>query len=292
MWIDESATNEDQNKVFASKVVVNAIPLARKSIAEKVEIGDYVRMTPTATSFTPPSSITGYTGNAQGTLNPSELNLWRIIKKNEDGTVEMVSDKVSSTVVYFQGKEGYINLVGGLNEIAAQYTNSKYVESTRHIGYSNQTEKITDTSKLNQTVLWTSGTSVLTPAWGQECFGLCGTDENLGAGDIGYEIDYNLVNGVYGTMEANNPSGIATTYWLASRYFFFVSSSSSIWRLQGRFVSSTGELKADSLTRNDENDGYFNTACSSAVRPIVTIKADVQIVSGDGQEEATAYTFE
>ena len=58
-----------------------------------IKVGDYVSMTPTATSYTPPSSITGYAG-LQNTLNPSELNLWRVIKVNDDGTVEMVSDNV------------------------------------------------------------------------------------------------------------------------------------------------------------------------------------------------------
>ena len=32
---------------------------------------------------------------------------------------------LSSIEVYFYGKEGYINLVGGLNTIAVQYTDGK-----------------------------------------------------------------------------------------------------------------------------------------------------------------------
>ncbi|MBP3461327.1 MAG: hypothetical protein J6K21_02845 [Bacilli bacterium] len=47
----------------------------------------------------------------------------------------MVSENVSSTYVYFQGQTGYKNLVGYLNELASKYTNTKYVQSTRHMGY-------------------------------------------------------------------------------------------------------------------------------------------------------------
>ena len=121
-------------------------------IAAKVELGDYIKMTPTSTSYTLPNELSGCDGTSntciQNTLNPSELNLWRVIRKNEDGTVDMVSEYVSSVEVYFYGKTGYINYIKALNEVAAQYTNEKYVARTRHIGYSNQTEVITDTSKV------------------------------------------------------------------------------------------------------------------------------------------------
>ena len=88
-------------------------------------------MTPTSTSYTIPASLSGYGANQA--INPSELNLWRVIKKNEDGTVDVVSEYVSSTPVYFRGRTGYPNFAGTLNTIAAQYTNEKYVSSTRHM---------------------------------------------------------------------------------------------------------------------------------------------------------------
>ena len=173
-------------------------------LSNRVKVGDYIRMTPTATSYTIAPAVTGYSSNQ--TINPSELNLWRVIKVNSDGTVEMVSDKVSSVPVYFKGKEGYINLVGGLNIISSAYTDGKNVLRTRHIGYSRQIERITDTSKLSQTKRpWTKMTSINSQWTGCNTKSyLCGTDENLGAGDIGYEIDYQLVYGVYGTMKASN----------------------------------------------------------------------------------------
>ena len=140
----------------------NIKTISNYKLSEHVEIGDYISMTPTSTSYTPSGEDTGCMNDSnctQNTLNPSELNLWRVIKKNEDGTVDAVSDKVSSEAVTFYGKVGYINFVGGLNTIASQYTNTKYVKSIRHIGYSNQTQTLTDTSALSTSSPWTDNTS-------------------------------------------------------------------------------------------------------------------------------------
>lgn len=101
-------------------------------------------MTPTSASYTISKDLTGYTSDQ--TINPRELKLWKVIKKNSDRTVEVVSEYVSSSKIYFKGWTGYMNLVGGLNTIAAQYTNTKYVSRTRHIGYSNQIEICTEQS--------------------------------------------------------------------------------------------------------------------------------------------------
>ena len=57
--------------------------------------GDYVKMTPTSTSYTVTTAMTGYTSNQ--TINPSELNLWRVININSDGTLDLISVYVSST---------------------------------------------------------------------------------------------------------------------------------------------------------------------------------------------------
>ena len=181
-----------------------------------VNVGDYIKMTPTSTSYTLPNELSGCDGTSntciQNEINPSELNIWRVIKKNEDGTVDVVSEYVSSKEVSFYGKTGYINYIKALNEVAAQYTNEKYVSRTRHIGYSNQTEVITDTSKLEQTIApWTKRTSLYNQWTGCDTnIYLCGEDESLGAGDIGYETDYNLVNNVYGNMIGFNSNKIAT----------------------------------------------------------------------------------
>ena len=188
----------------------------------------------------------------------------------------MVSDKVSSKDVTFYGKNGYINLVGGLNTIAAQYTDGKHVLRTRHIGYSNQTETITDTSMLSKTSApWTKSTS---SSWTSTSSGFTEAQEAQGAGDIGYTADYSLVNAVYGSMEANNPSGTATKYWLASRRFSY--NSSTHWLFYGRYVGTSGSLNGGSLYNYD--GGFSDHSWSYAVRPIVTLKSTAEKLSGSG----------
>ena len=71
------------------------------------------------------------------TINPSELDLWRVIKKNEDGSIEVISENTSNEEIHFYGKTGYINYIGVLNEIARAYKNEV---GSRYMGYNGQTE--------------------------------------------------------------------------------------------------------------------------------------------------------
>ena len=232
------------------------------------KLGDYVSMTPTSTSYTVTTAMTGYS-KAQ-TINPSELNLWRVISINSDGTMDLVSEYVSSTNVYFQGKTGYQNYISSLNQIASQYTNPKYTIASRHMGYNGQTGTITDTSALDSTTVpWTSSTSS----------SMTSSDEAKGGGDIGYKRDYNLIKSVLGTAKANK-AGTTTSmfYWLASRSFYY--GSSSYWIFRGRKVITDGSLNVSSL-RGYSSGGFSINYDSHAVRPIITLKSGLT-PSGSG----------
>ena len=226
-------------------------------LSSLVKVGDYVRMTPTATSYSIPTSTTGYT-SAQ-TINPSELNLWRVIKVDTDGTIEMVSDKVSSVPVYFRGKEGYMNLVGGLNTIAAQYTDGKHVLRTRHMGYSTQKEK------CSGPLLYQNP-------------GDCGSD-------TGYQTDTNLVESVVGSLVANKAgTTTAEPYWLASRLFGIGNG------YRGRYVGPKSGVSGNYLYHVD-SDGTGNPySWQYAVRPIVTLKSTSEKLSGSGTS-SSPYTL-
>ena len=102
-------------------------------IANFAKVGDYIKMTPISTSYTISKDLTGY--DSDQTINPSELNLWRVIKVNADGTVEMVSDKVSSYKVKLKGKVAYMRWTRVLGEIVNQYTDNKNVQGIRNIGH-------------------------------------------------------------------------------------------------------------------------------------------------------------
>ncbi|MDD5827025.1 MAG: hypothetical protein PUD25_04580 [Bacilli bacterium] len=230
-------------------------------------LGDYVKMTPTKSSYTTDKSKTGYTSTQ--TIKPQELNLWRVIKINSDGTVEMISEHVSSTAIYFGGKTGYLNLVGYLNVLASQYENSTYTKGSRHFGYNGQTEYITDTTKFVNPAPWTSSTG-------------SSTVERQGGGDTLYTTDYNLVYTVLGTRVATKPGSAAGSYyWMASRYYGYSSSTSYYWR--GRSVSTSGSNSNYSLYRYYSSS--FNADYNSnSFRPIVVLKSGLKYY-GVGTED-------
>ena len=234
-------------------------------------LGDYVRMTPTKSSYTTDTSKTGY--DSTQTINPQELNLWRVISINNDGTVDVVSEYVSSTEVSFRGKTGYLNLVGYLNVLAKQYENSTYTKGSRAFGYNGQTEYITDTSKFTTTAPWTCSTG-----------GSCNPVESQGGGDKLYTKDYNLVEEVLGTTEASKPDGTSYDYWMASRVYYNSSNPShSRYGWYWRGVTSGGEVNNDNLYYYYDSS-FYSECDNGSLRPILTLKSGLKY-TGSGTED-------
>ena len=222
-------------------------------------LGDYVKMTPTKSSYTTDTSKTGYTSTQ--TIKPQELNLWRVIKLNDDGTVEMISEHVYSTAIYFKGQTGYQNFVGYLNVLASQYENSTYTKGSRYFGYNGQTEYITDTSKFTNPAPWTSSTAD-------------NSNEASGGGDTLYTTDYNLINTVLGTRVAAKPGGSSATYWIASRYYNY-SASSTNYFWSGRSVDAYGST-SNSILYYYNSPSFSANNYSNSLRPIVVLKSGLQ----------------
>ena len=240
-------------------------------------LGDYVKMTPTKSSYTTDTSKTGY--NSTQTINPQELNLWRVISLNDDGTVDVVSEHVSSDGIHFQGQTGYLNFIGYLNLLAGQYENSTYTKSSRHFGYNGQTEYITDTSKFTNPAPWTCSTG-----------GDCNPVESQGGGDELYTKDYNLVKSVLGTAKATTPDGTSSYYWMASRYYLYGSVNEYFWI--GRLVNDDGRYQkvegGASFYMYNHDLGFNSRNYSISLRPILTLKSGLKY-SGVGTE---AYPME
>ena len=230
-------------------------------------LGDYVSMTPTKSSYTTDKSKTGYSSTQ--TINPQELNLWRVISINDDGTVEMISEHVSSTEVYFKGKTGYQNFVGYLNVLASQYENSTYTKRSRYFGYNGQTEYITDTSKFTNPAPWTSSTG-------------SSTAESQGGGDTLYQKDYNLINTVLGTKIATKLNGSRGGYWMASRYYYYLSSTSYRWI--GRSMNASGSNYSGNLLYDYSSSRFHAYNGVNSLRPIVVLKSGLKY-EGVGTED-------
>ena len=160
-------------------------------------------------------------------------------------------------------------MVGYLNVLASQYENSTYTTGSRYFGYNGQTEYITDTSKFTNPAPWTCSTG-----------GSCSPVESQGGGDTLYTTDYNLVNTVLGTRVATNPSGTATSYWMASRYYYYDSSTYYYW--YARYVSTSGSY-SNTYLYHYEDSSFWVVARSRALRPILTLKSGLKY-SGMGTE--------
>ena len=236
---------------------------------DTLALGDYVKMTPTKSSYTTSTSKTGY--DSTQTINPQELNLWRVISINSDGTVDIISEHISSTEIYFEGQTGYLNLVGYLNVLAKQYENSAYTKGSRAFGYNGQTEYITDTSKFTDSAPWKCST-------GQGCNPV----ESQGGGDELYTKDYNLVKNVLGTTVASKPDGTESYYWMASRYYRY--SSTTYYRWGGRYVYTSGGVYGSGLCSYDSSGFNSNYESRNSLRPILTLKSGLKY-SGVGTED-------
>lgn len=99
-------------------------------LVDKLVIGDYISYTPSITSYTIAKSDTGYTSDQ--TINPSALTMWRVTRKNKDGTVELVSAYSSNKAVSMWNSGKYIKI---LNQIAKAYETEGITVGSRHIGY-------------------------------------------------------------------------------------------------------------------------------------------------------------
>ena len=233
--------------------------------------GIYFTMVPDASTYS----------NDHSTITPNELTLWRVINKNNDGTIEAVSEYVSSNTLYFTKAKGYTELVQELQNAAAAYAKNGYTVATRMMGFDGQTLTIANDSSYNGTTgsaLEIASTPNPLTGTGEEYFGGVG-------GDTLYLKDIQLVGNVYGSDTATygntglkaykvNNTSTAAEYWLASRYYYY--GSSTYCHLGGRFINTSGVLsKADFRELSYSWDNGYKVA---AVRPIITLSSNINLI--------------
>ncbi len=241
------------------------------------ELGDYITLVPDASNYSVVKADTGYGSQS---ITPNELTLWRVIDVHQDGSVDAVSEYVSSTDVYFEGAIGYTQLVGTLQNMASSYAKDGYTIATRMMGYDGQTLVIQDTSAYDGTTTTRPtgdrGSVEPTTGVGEEF-------DNAGGvlGDTLYLKDYQLVKNVYNTVVANKVGTTTPTpYWLASRSYS--SSDATHFVFSGRYVDANGDIYNKNNIRNFLDTRFYNYMYASALRPIITLSSNVTVASGSG----------
>ena len=259
-----------------------------KTISEfsEAKIGDYVSYIPSKTEYDITNDLTGCTNEVDVSngldhqkLYPSELNLWRVIKKNSDGSIDLISEYVSSQIVYFRDKAGYKKYIGTLNTIAKQYETEGVTVGSRYMGYDGQTKEIVEDALLQiAPATWTEATTASNSPKGS-------LREAQGGGDVFNETDINLVKAACGTLQAYkvNKTDLASSYWIASRIFDL--HDSNTWFLHVRRVNHLGKEDYGNLFIYDK--GNINRSLAgNYIRPIVTLKSGIQVNSGNGSESS------
>lgn len=100
----------------------------RALLADKVKLGDYI-------SYIPPSrDITLFPQyhniSSVVSISPSELREWRVLRRNDNGTVDLVAWDVAS---YVDFKSKYDDTIDTLNIIADYYIDDNFALSARSI---------------------------------------------------------------------------------------------------------------------------------------------------------------
>ena len=246
--------------------------------------GDYVSYTPTNGGYSVDLTKTG--GTTAQSINPSELDLWRVISVNSNGTADIISENVSSSLITFRQLVGYKNLVGYLNVLASQYETPGITVGSRHFGFNGQTEYITDDTYFTITTPWRCSTNGIS--------GDCEVDstldpddfESFGGGDLLYLNDYNLVYNALGTSIAYKKNAVVSSnYWISSRNYYvshnnYYQLSEQGFSFSGNYVTVGGSI----WTSSSANGMYYKYTAgstiyqsfnSAAVRPIVTLSSSL-----------------
>ncbi len=112
-----------------------------------LEVGQYVEYIPDTTeSYSLPNTVSGYTLNQ--TISQDTSLKWRIMSVNDDGTVNLISDKPTNQEISLYGALGYNNGVYVLDEISSKlYSNSELGVEARNIKIEDYEEKMNSAGK-------------------------------------------------------------------------------------------------------------------------------------------------
>ena len=245
-------------------VTENGTPISGLSLNAK--LGDYVKMKPKLESYTLDETFISKTY----TIDLTKQNIWRVIKKNGDGTLDLVLDKPTATLFIENSDKAYYNYVGFLNKVASKFENDKYTIKSRHLGYNGQTEYLNPEMVKIPSSFFSSNISTYIT--------IDNSQETAGGGDMMYQDDLDLIKNVYGSYDAK------AYYFIASRYKDYKQGGYRYWYWNGRYIDYNGELQSGGLIFRCSNSCAIGGGMNGGFRPIITMKANLVTNGGDGSK--------
>lgn len=310
-----SSNTRDQAVGFRVALFLGTVNKKAPEYIDELQVGDYVAYTPgseTKSSYPLKASESGY--STDQTISRENFS-WRVLSINDDGTVDLISSTPTSTSIYFKGALGYNNGVYLLNDISAKlYSNNSLGVTARSltiediekgmtedgIGYVHstddgwgQTKTYTSSSYRYYPNLYAqengSGintTTTKTDGIGQsDSYYTNSTTETYSQADSnGLTVTQTYYNRSMSSSYYKNSTfyslihGVSGYQWLASR-FVLTSSANASFGLRRVF---SGSLYGGSLFFSD----YYTNGGIGSLRPVVSLKSNIRLSSGDGSEGA------
>ncbi len=248
---DAKPENIDKGKIAwvnGEKIVGMKLPL----LGNKLMRGDYVRYTPVKTSYTVLAKDTGYDKDI--TIHPDNVDIWRVIKVNEDGTVDVVANYSSGAEVGFKKEIGYENYINVLNQVASSYETDGITVGSRHVGYGDL--RLIKRAMGFLIVPPKNGSFRSSAYWIASKCGSSGVYYHEFVGQL-YEVDFRTTN--------------PDTY-----------------KFHTNLVGDSISVDAFYCTSTPNLQGMPNIleGASSDIRPIVVLKSTLKITGGNGTEES------
>ena len=178
-----------------------------------------------------------------------------VVLRNKAGEIEIIS-KESVGNLTLSGANGYASAVAKLNNKAKEYINPYYAVKGRSVGATDDSIEVINTS-----------TYPLTYA--------AARNRELPYYDEYYTDDQTLI-----ANNANLKHSIGHV-WLASRILIAESDYSAF---AGRFLMSSGDKNNDWLFMANSGGGTDTYSFSYGVRPVITLRGDIQIIGGSGTQ--------
>ena len=286
---------------------------------DDLQVGDYVAYKPDSASNY--SLSTAYSGYQNNQIIPQDTTLsWRVLSINSDGTVNLISSKPTSTRIYFRNATAYNNGVFILNDITAkQYSTSKYG------GVTARNIKIEDIEVgMNENGLsYIHRYSDNIAKWGEiKTFMSDYYYPNLYAQEIGSGIDTQTVkNDGIGQSDsyytsptteayAGPTSSMITAtqtyydrlmsdeYYKNSIFYNLIHPGSAYWVASRQVDFDNGNTIRFGLRRVEGNQiygstlynatkgGWGSSSAGVSLRPIVSLKSNIKLSTGDGSSGA------
>ena len=271
-----------------------------------LKVGDYINYKPDTAEGKTYSLLGTQSGHDSDQIISQENLNWRILKINDDGSIDIISD-LTNNKIYFKGALGYNNGVYLLNDICKElYSNTSKGGTARSVNLKDTENWLTDAGKTardeytnstkikyGETKTYTGEYSYTPDAYNSEedensnhyTSPTTKTYTNLGTLNAKQTYYYILINETnYG--EGAKVLSNSNYYWVAARFIYCDSGNANfglcfaVPGINGNAMFGSGNIS------------YRSNLDNNRVRAVVSLEPNVKINANTGDSPANAHIIE